>query len=338
MSWRTVLASESKHQEFLDKHGIKEVSVGLGFSEEEQKWYGWSHRATCGFGIGDMPKEPLPDGDAAPKKKIENMQEAEEAAKNFVEAVSSQKAIRMEVLSSLSLISQEVDTLEAPPIEKPYATTRTDYKGNQHFYDEAGRYHNTSGPAFIGYDGSQTYYRHGKEHNEKGPAFVHADGSVSYALNGQRLTQDEFERSRKSSLWREVLSWDTDYHKGMQLIIPTGRGKKTITVEGNKTYWGYNDEGSIMNIAQGLHYPNADFSFIISCLVDIVPQSVWNKVARTFDDPELADWDGLKHLDEMMDDSNIQQLLSLVVSNPKAKKQIQGTFLAEALGARGVVV
>jgi hypothetical protein len=209
MSWRIVLASESKHQEYLDTHGIKEVSVGLGFSETEQKWYGWSHRATCGFGIGDMPKEPGPDGDSAPKKKIENMKEAEEAARKFAESVSSQKAIRMEVLSSLSLVA-DVDVLEAPPIEKPYAKTRTDYNGNQHFYDEQGKYHNMSGPAFIGHDGSQTYYRHGKEHREDGPAFIHSDGSVSYALHGQRLTRAEFERTKKSSVsnWRYQLPYE----------------------------------------------------------------------------------------------------------------------------------
>lgn len=29
----------------------------IGFSEAEQKWYGWSHRAIFGFGIGDSVKE-----------------------------------------------------------------------------------------------------------------------------------------------------------------------------------------------------------------------------------------------------------------------------------------
>ncbi len=29
----------------------------IGFCEREQKWYGWSHRAMCGFGIGDVAKE-----------------------------------------------------------------------------------------------------------------------------------------------------------------------------------------------------------------------------------------------------------------------------------------
>ncbi|MCK4443646.1 MAG: hypothetical protein KAW09_03820 [Thermoplasmata archaeon] len=29
----------------------------IGFCEREQKWFGWSHRAICGFGIGDIVKK-----------------------------------------------------------------------------------------------------------------------------------------------------------------------------------------------------------------------------------------------------------------------------------------
>ncbi|PCJ24104.1 MAG: hypothetical protein COA96_10185 [SAR86 cluster bacterium] len=29
----------------------------IGFCEKEQKWFGWSHRAIFGFGIGDIAKE-----------------------------------------------------------------------------------------------------------------------------------------------------------------------------------------------------------------------------------------------------------------------------------------
>ena len=29
----------------------------IGFCEKEQRWYGWSHRAICGFGVGDVVKE-----------------------------------------------------------------------------------------------------------------------------------------------------------------------------------------------------------------------------------------------------------------------------------------
>ncbi len=32
-------------------------TCSIGFCEREQKWYGWSHRAIYGFGIGDVVKE-----------------------------------------------------------------------------------------------------------------------------------------------------------------------------------------------------------------------------------------------------------------------------------------
>lgn len=43
------------------KRGIKPEKANpnhnvcsIGFSEHRQKWYGWSHRAICGFGVGDI--------------------------------------------------------------------------------------------------------------------------------------------------------------------------------------------------------------------------------------------------------------------------------------------
>ena len=32
-------------------------TCSIGFCEREQKFYGWSHRAICGFGIGDVVRE-----------------------------------------------------------------------------------------------------------------------------------------------------------------------------------------------------------------------------------------------------------------------------------------
>ena len=43
---------------YLLKLGITEqVQSGLGFNPIEQKWYGWSHRAIFGFGIGSECKK-----------------------------------------------------------------------------------------------------------------------------------------------------------------------------------------------------------------------------------------------------------------------------------------
>jgi len=48
----------------LFKRGIKPEKAdpsdsicSIGFCILQQKWYGWSHRAICGFGIGDVVKE-----------------------------------------------------------------------------------------------------------------------------------------------------------------------------------------------------------------------------------------------------------------------------------------
>lgn len=48
-----------EEMKFIEKHGIKPEKShpsnkinSIGFSEKEQKWWGWSHRACFGFGIG----------------------------------------------------------------------------------------------------------------------------------------------------------------------------------------------------------------------------------------------------------------------------------------------
>ena len=77
-------------EKFLDKHGIKTVSCNgsaIGFSEKEQKWYGWSHRAIYGFGIGDIPIECYP-GKTVKGKKIKTLDQAKEAAIKFSKSVS----------------------------------------------------------------------------------------------------------------------------------------------------------------------------------------------------------------------------------------------------------
>jgi len=56
---------DSKTAHFLCvKKGIKPEKMddghsvcSVGFCEKDQKWYGWSHRAVYGFGVGDMQKK-----------------------------------------------------------------------------------------------------------------------------------------------------------------------------------------------------------------------------------------------------------------------------------------
>lgn len=65
----------------------------IGFNEKENKWYGWSHRAICGFGIGDKLFDQDFGDDRTKfsehgRKVIKNLEEAKQAAKNFAEYVS----------------------------------------------------------------------------------------------------------------------------------------------------------------------------------------------------------------------------------------------------------
>jgi hypothetical protein len=61
----------------------------IGFNETEQKWYGWSHRAICGFGVGDVVEEgdcaaeTLPAGFTA-----KTLKDARAIACAFAECVS----------------------------------------------------------------------------------------------------------------------------------------------------------------------------------------------------------------------------------------------------------
>ena len=42
---------------FPEKIDIDHSTCSIGFNKEEQKWYGWSHRAIFGFGIGHVTKK-----------------------------------------------------------------------------------------------------------------------------------------------------------------------------------------------------------------------------------------------------------------------------------------
>jgi len=44
-------------EQLQNSHNIKNHTVNIGFNPVEQKWYGWSHRAIYGFGIGSTCKK-----------------------------------------------------------------------------------------------------------------------------------------------------------------------------------------------------------------------------------------------------------------------------------------
>jgi len=61
----------------------------IGFSEKEQKWFGWSHRALAGFGIGDEVAEGDCVADSLPVGfKAASLDDAKKMAVAFAESVS----------------------------------------------------------------------------------------------------------------------------------------------------------------------------------------------------------------------------------------------------------
>ena len=78
--------------ECIDKsHSV----CSIGWSEKDSKYYGWSHRAICGFGIGDkiFDSNYLPQGEKTPftqhgKQEIKSKADARKSAIKFAKYVA----------------------------------------------------------------------------------------------------------------------------------------------------------------------------------------------------------------------------------------------------------
>lgn len=87
--------NKSSLEDFFEKHGIKVSGdihkTPIGFSEKEQKWYGWSHRAIYGFKIGDKCKDgDLGVGDGYTFKdgdKLKTLDDCKQRAIDFAKSV-----------------------------------------------------------------------------------------------------------------------------------------------------------------------------------------------------------------------------------------------------------
>ena len=94
--------SDAKTARFLcDKKGLRQIQkahpshciASIGYNEKQKRWYGWSHRAICGFGNGHKIFEANFGDDKTPFKQhgkitIATPGQAKLAAKRFSNYVS----------------------------------------------------------------------------------------------------------------------------------------------------------------------------------------------------------------------------------------------------------
>lgn len=76
-SYITLVGMEEDIRFLADRDICEQLSHGVGFSQKNNKWYGWSHRAICGFTIGSTCKK----GDC--HYKAANIEDELEAAISF---------------------------------------------------------------------------------------------------------------------------------------------------------------------------------------------------------------------------------------------------------------
>ena len=70
----------------LQKTDPSHCVCSIGFQARTNKWFGWSHRAICGFGVGDWAFYESPKRKKT--KRIKTLAEAKRSAKRFAESVS----------------------------------------------------------------------------------------------------------------------------------------------------------------------------------------------------------------------------------------------------------
>ena len=70
--------------------------------------------------------------------------------------------------------------------------------GTRFYYNTNGQLHRTDGPAIEYADGSKSWCQYGKRHRTDGPAVEWPGGSKAWYINGERLTEAEFNQRVKN--------------------------------------------------------------------------------------------------------------------------------------------
>lgn len=100
MKFKTVfiesMIDNIKKKYYIDKPEKADPShsnFSIGFSQKNNKWYGWSHRAIFGFGIGDKIYDDKYGDEKTPynqhgEQTIKTLDDAKKSAINFAKSVS----------------------------------------------------------------------------------------------------------------------------------------------------------------------------------------------------------------------------------------------------------
>ena len=73
-----------------------------------------------------------------------------------------------------------------------------DIYGTRCYFNNANQLHRTDGPAIEHADGSKSWFQYGIRHRTDGAAIEYSDGDKAWYINGEELTEDEFNQRVKN--------------------------------------------------------------------------------------------------------------------------------------------
>ena len=97
------------------------------------------------------------------------------------------------------------------PVDDTDLIREVDQDGVVRYRNSDGLLHRENGPAIEWAGGDRGWYRGGELHREDGPAYEHPDGSRFWCLDGNRLSEDEFEDHTPARKIDDTLSGSTGY-------------------------------------------------------------------------------------------------------------------------------
>ena len=75
-----------------------------------------------------------------------------------------------------------------------------DISGTRRYYNAANQLHRDEGPAIEWRNGTKSWFQYGIRHRTDGAAIEYSDGDKAWYINGEELTEDEFNQRVKKCL------------------------------------------------------------------------------------------------------------------------------------------